>query len=340
MGDPACVGEVPGERGVGEGRRREAHDRHAADDHQGDSDDQVDTLVVDPPWRDALVDDVGLLEEQLPRSDRRAHDANDQQHHGRQRCSVGDARHHEVVCYLPDRRVHHEEEGDEQEGSDDQHQAESLEAPEAPRAYCADDGHCSDDHRGDLGQSQVGHRQRDADELGDDGQRIQHEQVDDAECAPELAEALEDEPGVSDAGDGAEAEHHFLADVQHGDQKAQSPHEVRAEVLAGLAVGREGAGVVVADHDDEPRPHDREQGLELERQPRAGCRVAVGDRAQGAVDVADVGIVEDGDVPARWCEVGEVLHCGLLVRGERFFDRRMPGRESADGRGRVLRLDL
>ena len=224
---------------------------------------------------------------------------------------MGDAGHDEVVGHLTDGRVHHEDDRDEEERSCHEHQAEPLEAPEAPGAHRSDDGHGGDDHGWDLGQPQVGDRERDADELGDDGQRVQEEQVNDAERPPELAEALEDEPGVAHAGHGAEAKHHVLADVEHRDQEAQRPHEMRAEVLTGLSVGREGAGVVVADHDDQPGPDDGKQCLELERHPRTGGGVAVLDGAQGAVDVADVGVVEDGDVPAGWCEVGEVLHGGL-----------------------------
>ena len=222
-----------------------------------------------------------------------------------------DAGHDEVMGHLTDGRVHHQDDRDEEERSCHEHQAQPLEAPEAPGAHRADDGHGGDDHGRHLGQAQVGDRERDADELGDDGQRVQEEQVNDAERAPELAEALEDEPGMAHAGHGAEAKHHVLADVEHRDQEAQCPHEMRAEVLTGLSVGREGAGVVVADHDDQPGPDDGKQRLELERHPRTGGGVAVLDGAQGAVDVADVGVVEDGDVPAGWCKVGEVLHGGL-----------------------------
>ncbi|MGY4256170.1 hypothetical protein ACVI1L_003238 [Bradyrhizobium sp. USDA 4516] len=39
---------------------------------------------------------------------------------------------------------------------------------------------------------------RDADELGDNGQRVQYQEVDDAEGTPELAEALEDQARMAD----------------------------------------------------------------------------------------------------------------------------------------------
>ena len=82
---------------------------------------------------------------------------------------------------------------------------------------------------------------------------FEQEQVDDAEGAPELAEALEDQAGMADAGDGAEAQHHLLVDVEHRHQQQQRPQQRGAVVLAGLGIGAEGAGVVVADHDDEAR---------------------------------------------------------------------------------------
>ena len=68
---PACPTKACG----GEG-----HHRHRADDHHDDADPQVGPLVADEARRDALVDDVALLEEQLPRRDGGADDADDQQH--------------------------------------------------------------------------------------------------------------------------------------------------------------------------------------------------------------------------------------------------------------------
>ncbi len=53
--------------------------------------------------------------------------------------------------------------------------------------------------------------------------------------------------------------------TQHGDQQQQHPQQARAVVLARLRVGRDAAGVVVADHHDQARADDREQ----REQPRA-----------------------------------------------------------------------
>jgi len=158
------------------------------------------------------------------------------------------------------------------------------------------DHHRSHHHRRDLGQPEVADGQGDSDELGHDGQRIQDEQVDDAERSPELPEALQDETGVPDPGDSAEAQNHLLTDIEDRHQEEQRPEQMRSVVLAGLGVGAEGTGVVVADHDDQPGADDRKQGLGLGRKAWACSDVPAGDGAEGAADVADVLGVEDGDL--------------------------------------------
>ncbi len=71
---------------------------------------------------------------------------------------------------------------------------------------------------------------------------------------------------------------------------------MRAVVLAGLGVGAERTGVVVADHDDEAGSDDGEKGLQLGRRLSADRSVAVGDGAQRATDLPDVLWIEDGGV--------------------------------------------
>ena len=62
-GGHACgIGEASELGTPGEGRRREAEHGRGAEDHDPDPDPQVDPLVVDEPWRDPLVDHIGLLE--------------------------------------------------------------------------------------------------------------------------------------------------------------------------------------------------------------------------------------------------------------------------------------
>ena len=119
-----------------------------------------------------------------------------------------------------------------------------------------------------------------------------------------LAETLEDQPCMADAGHRAEAKDHLLIDVEHGNQKQQRPQQRRAVVLPGLSVGAEGAGVIVADHDDQTGAEDREKGLESVLPIRARAVIAVMDGAQRAADVTDMRLVEDSAV-ARfgWIEV-------------------------------------
>jgi hypothetical protein len=126
------------------------------------------------------------------------------------------------------------------------------------------------------------------------GQRVEQEQVDDAESAPEFAEPLEDQPRVADARDGAEPHHHLLVDVEHRDQEHQRPQQCGAIVLAGLGVGAERAGIVVADHHDQAGPDDRESASSsVPRMSRRGAWSSSPDGAERTADIADMGPVED-----------------------------------------------
>ena len=214
---------------------------------------------------------------------------------------------HEVVGHLPDRRVDHQVDRDQHERAGDEDQADALEAPEAPGAHRSDDDPSGQDDRRDLGQSEIADGEGHADELGDDGQGVQDEEVDDAERPPELAEPLENQSGMADAGHGAESKHHLLTDVEHRDQQQQGPQQVGAVVLSGLGVGAEGPGVVVTHHDDQPRTHDGQQGLGLGREASPRSDVPVGDGAHGPTDVTDVGRVENGRV-LEWGGVDGSAH--------------------------------
>ena len=65
-GHPERVGEMPGQ--VGALHREDPHhqDHRRRDHHHERAQRGVGALVADEPGRDPLVDDVGLLEEQLP----------------------------------------------------------------------------------------------------------------------------------------------------------------------------------------------------------------------------------------------------------------------------------
>ena len=120
---------------------------------------------------------------------------------------------------------------------------------------------------------------------------------------------------MTDPGNCAQPQHHLLVDVEHGDQQRERPQEGRAVFLAGLRVGAEGAGVVVADHDDKTRPEDRQQRLQLGPPANPRSDVAVQDPSECTVNVADMGIVEHG---------GLGLGCEKFADGGHGFPRHWP----------------
>src|ERR1700737_4571255 len=63
-------------------------------------------------------------------------------------------------------------------------------------------------------------------------------------------------------------------------------------VLPGLGIGAERAGVVVADHDDETWPQDREQGSQAWPPATAGRNIATTNGAERAANIADIGFIE------------------------------------------------
>jgi hypothetical protein len=119
-----------------------------------------------------------------------------------------------------------------------------------------------DGHRDIRRDPEVVHGQGDPDELGDDDQEVEQQDGTDRDVPPVTAEALPDQSPVADAGHGPEPGHHFLVDDEHRYEQRQRPQQRVAEVLPGLGVGRDAPGVVVAHHDDEPRPDDGDERQE------------------------------------------------------------------------------
>ena len=68
-GDRTGVLEAAERRTARESRCRKRHHRDRANDDEKDADPQVRALITNEARRDALVDDVALLEEKLPRRD-------------------------------------------------------------------------------------------------------------------------------------------------------------------------------------------------------------------------------------------------------------------------------
>ena len=119
------------------------------------------------------------------------------------------------------------------------------------------------------------------------------------------AEPLVDQPGVADAGHGAEPDHHLLVDDQHRDQQQQRPQQAGVVVLPGLGVGGDAAGVVVADHHDDAGPDDG-AGSPAGGASRWRRRRRRPDPAERALDVAEVRLVEHGGGPGLELAVGGV----------------------------------
>src|ERR1700694_1229570 len=99
---------------------------------------------------------------------------------------------------------------------------------------------------------------------------------------------------MPDAGDRAQPDDHLLVDDQARYEKSQRPEKRVAVVLTRLRVGGDPAGVVVADHDDDPWAEDGEQREQPAPPGAAGGDIAEADGAERAVDVAYVHLVEHG----------------------------------------------
>ena len=293
LGDSPGVGEVSARGGAGEGGRHDRHEQGCGEHHDDRAHEGVGPLVVDPARRDPLVDDVRLLEEELPGGDGRAHDSDDQEHGGGVEAPLH-TRGHEALEEGPGRRVAHERQRDHQEIDHDEDEHEPLPAPEASGRRHGDEADRGDGHRDVLAHPEVAEGKADADEFGGDGEEVEDEEVADGEHSPELAEALVDEPGVTDARDCAQAHHHLLVHDEDRDEEGKRPQEGEAEVLTRLRVGGDAARVVVADHDDQSRPHDGEQGQQARRPRSARTRVVLADGAERSMDVANVGGVKHG----------------------------------------------
>src|SRR6202049_5273507 len=107
-------------------------------------------------------------------------------------------------------------------------------------------------------------------------------------------------------GDRAETQDHLLVHIKYGNQEKQRPQECGPVVLASLGIGPEGAGVIVTDHDDETWTKNGEKGLEPVLPAFPGTVVALPDGAEGAVDVASMGVVENGRAGGR--HVRDCIH--------------------------------
>src|ERR1700694_5124042 len=247
------VAKVPGSVERGSGRH---HDRGGADYDDECPDYSVGLLVFEPPRGDAFVDDVGLLEKELPGSDSRADDRDDQQR------SVGgesalDAGDQEAMKNRSPVRVAEQGQWKDEQAGEDEDEHRALPATEIPGHRDGDEDQGCKRHNKKATESEVFRRERHSDELGADGQEAQKEQAANGIPAPELAEPLGDQPRVANASDRPEADDHLLVDDEDRHQEDERPEQRVPVVLARLRIRRDPAGVVVADHDDERGAHDR-----------------------------------------------------------------------------------
>ncbi len=255
----AGVGEAPTAVGGPRGPVAGHDQRRRTDHHDEGTQCGVGALVADETRRDALVDNVGLLKEQLPRGHRGADHRDDQQHRVRGD-SATHARDDKRFRGAPRIWMGHQQHWDLQQRDRDEREHRAFPALEAAGGHDGDqrDRGQRDDHI--SGDADVVGRQGDANEFGDQGQKVQQEQVTHGKPAPAAAEPLIDQPRVSDPGDRTEPDHHLLVNNQHRDQQHQHPQQAVAVVLSGLHVGRDASGVVVADHHDQAGPDDRQHG--------------------------------------------------------------------------------
>ena len=206
-------------------------------------------------------------------------DDRDDEQHGVGADAALDAGHDEVVGDRPPARVRHQRHREH----DDAHRDEQEHGP-LPAAETAGRGdqhqHQPGQRDGDVGtDAEVPEREGHADELRHDRQEVEHEEVTDAEPAPEPAEPLVDEPRMPDSRHGPEPDHHLLVDDQDRDQQEQRPQQAVAVILSRLGVGGHAAGVVVADHHDQAGPDDRQERQQTPAQA-AALRVVEPDRGR------------------------------------------------------------
>ena len=301
-----------------ESRGSERHHRDRADDNEHDADTEIGAFITHEARGDALVDDIALLEEELPRRHRGADDRDDQQDHLARLAVRGKLRNRKAQRDLADRRMNPDEYRDQQQATEHQQQREPLEATEitgAGRGY--NDRSRSDDAQL-AGQAEVVEGQADADELGNDRERVQQKKIDDAERAPEPPKALQNQAGVADAGHCSEAQHHLLIDVEDRHQQQQRPEQCGPIVLASLGIGAEGAGIVVADHDNETRTQNGQQRPQTRPPATPGCDIAMPNGAKRTADIADMSLIKDRARARRLAEIGRghsLSPCARVVGG-------------------------
>ena len=109
------------------------------------------------------------------------------------------------------------------------------------------------------------------DELGDESEEVAYAEIDHGKPAPEGAEALEDQLGVSAMRGGAEAHGHFLNDDRHAEREGdERDEESYAKLGARSRVGEHARAVVFSQHDQDTGADQQPQ------QARSGGKTTLG----------------------------------------------------------------
>ncbi len=247
---------------VVEGEGSGEHHGAGYEDREDGADEGVQTRPLEVGETEALFGDTALLEEELPRGNGGADDGDDEE---------------DQVAGLADVRERGDEgvgeglvpHGMQESGGDEPGDVEQAEDDDdaLPAAVAAggDEGYEGDgrDGDGENGRdAEAGHGEGDGGELGDEGEEVDGEEIEEGEAAPGFAEALVDHGGVAFAGGDAEAGDHLLNEVADGEKEDEHPEEVEAVLASGLHVGGDGTGVVVSLHDDEAGAEGDEEAEE------------------------------------------------------------------------------
>ena len=181
-------------------RRGHGHQRTRTNDHDERTQNGVDALVVQPARRDVLIDNVGLLKVELPGSHGGANDGDDQEHRSR----VGAAANSGDDTVARDGAqvwMGYEDQGHDDEVERDEDHHEPFPTLERSRSRHPKEQDHGEGNRDEGAHAEVAHGERDANELGDDDEKVQQQDRSDRNVAPIASEPLSNQAPVPDTGD-------------------------------------------------------------------------------------------------------------------------------------------
>ena len=235
-----------------------SHQHHGSG--HGDRDERADERVQPRPLQvgktQPFLRHAALLEEELPRSNGRAYNSDDQEDQAAGDAAEGHGGNQRVARHGGPAGMH-------QEGQDKPDQVQQAERDDG--ALPAKIASCNHQHRQtqrcyrDRDAWAYAHRaerQRDGGELRDQCQEVDQQEIKEGEPPPPFSEARVDHGGVALAGRNAQARHHLLHKVADGQQHNQRPQQVQPVLPAGLHVGRDGTTVVVRHHHNQAGTKD------------------------------------------------------------------------------------